>query len=114
MKQQLEKYRNWQKENPEWELICDMTDIDCLYIQWHELPRAERMSWVGTYRHAAKDAFEEFGIKECKFPCMVIGPDLIIREIKGWPEGFCMTVFKTANQSFNSDAEKGAGDLHVR
>jgi len=94
MKQQLEKYREWQREYPEWQLICDIPETD-LYTQWNELPKAERMSWVGTYGRDAKEAFEEFGVKKCKVPCMVLGPDLHLREISDWPEGFCMTVYKT-------------------
>jgi len=98
MKQQLEKYRKWQKEHPEWELICDIPDTDSLYIQWNELSKAERMSWIGTYREGAKDMFEEFGIKRCKVPQMVLGEDLEFYEVSDWPYGFCMTVYKTGKK----------------
>ena len=98
MEQQLEKYRQWQKEHPEWELVCDIEDSEALYIQWHELPKAERMYWVGFCREDPKGAFEEFGVKRCKIKQAVLCPDLELRNVLAWPEGFCMLVFKTDNQ----------------
>ncbi len=95
MKKQLTEYRKWQKENPEWELICDRDETESLYVQWHELPKSERMSWIGMYRDCAKEAFEEFSIKECKVDQAVLCPDLKLREVNKWPKGFCMLVFKT-------------------
>ena len=95
MEQQLKKYRQWQKENPEWELICDIDNQDALYVQWHELPKAERMSWIGMYREDPRAVFEEFGTKRCKVSNMVLSPDLTLHKIIDWPEGFCMAVFKT-------------------
>lgn len=95
MKQQLEKYRQWQLNNPEWELICDIENTDFLYIQWNELSKRERMSWLGTYRENAKDAFEEFADKKCKVETSVLCPDMKLRNVSDWPNGFCMLVFKT-------------------
>lgn len=98
MEAQLEKYRQWQKEHPEWDLFCDMDDTDHLYVQWNELPKAERMSWIGTYRDSARDAFEEFGTKKCKVEKAVLCPDLKLRNVLDWPPGFCMLVFKTGSK----------------
>ena len=95
IKHQLEEYRQWQKENPEWKLICDMEDTEFFYVQWNELPKSERMYWVGSFREDPRGAFEEFGIKRCKVPVMCLGTDLKLYDIIDWPEGFCMTVFKT-------------------
>lgn len=95
MENQLKKYRDWQKENPEWELCCDVDDAESLYVQWDELPKSERMFWVGTYGVESKDAFEEFATKQCKVKTAVLCPNLQLLEIKAWPHGFCMLVFQT-------------------
>ena len=108
MQKQLAKYREWGKQNPEWELICDIEDSDALYVQWEELTSRERMSWVGTYRTAARDAFEEFAIKRCKVKRAVLCPDMQLRDVMDWPHGFCMLVFKTGNQSFKRTAKSTA------
>ena len=100
MNEQLSKYRDWQKENSEWELCCDINDTDSLYIQWEELSKRVRMSWIGTYRAGAKDAFEEFATKKCKVETAVLCPDMQLRNVLDWQPGFCMLVFKTDNKSF--------------
>lgn len=91
-----ERCREWQKNNPDWKLICDMHDTDYLYVQWPELPKRARMSWIGKYGSAAKDMFEEFAVKECKVECMVLGSDMKLYAMKDWPHGNTMTVFKTS------------------
>jgi len=106
MEEQLEKYRQWQKENPAWELICDMPETESLYIQWNELPKAERMHWIGTYRESSKDAFEEFGVKRCKVKTAVLCPDLRLLDPLDWPEGFCMLVFKTDKEALHMSTKK--------
>ena len=99
MEEQLKKYREWQKQNQEWELCCDVTDTDALYIQWGELPKRERMSWIGTYGRCAEDAFNEFATKKCKVERAVLCPDMQLRGVLDWPHGFCMLVFKTGSTS---------------
>ena len=107
---QIQKYKEWQQQNPEWELLCDIEDTDALYIQWHELPKAERMSWIGSFRGDPKGAFEEFGIKKCKIPVMCLAPDLKLHDIMDWQPGFCMTVYKTDNQPTSPDAGMSASE----
>jgi hypothetical protein len=92
MEAKLREYRDWQKQHPEWELCCDIANCE-------ELPKRERMSWIGSYRDAAKDAFEEFAVKRCKVRTAVLCPDMQLREVMDWPHGFCMLVFKTKRRS---------------
>ena len=68
MKAQLEKYREWQKENLAWELVCDTLDHEDFYRQWHDLSKAEKMIWIRSFKPDPMGAFEEFGTKVCKFP----------------------------------------------
>lgn len=96
MDKQLEIYRKWQKENPDWELICDIEDTDRLYVGWNELSKSDRMSWIGTFRGEAKEAFEEFGNPRCKVERKCLTEDLTLCDILDWPHGFNMTVFKTS------------------
>ena len=95
LNQFLERCREWQKENPDWELCCDIHDSENLYIQWHDLIKNERMSWIGEYGSAAEDAFEEFAIKTCKIKRMVLDEDMKLHDIDDWPYGNAMTVFQT-------------------
>lgn len=83
-------------ENPDWELCCDIADTDYLYIQWSELPKRVRMSWVGKYGSGAKEMFEEFGAKACKVECMVLDQNMRLHHLGDWPEGYAMTVFQTS------------------
>lgn len=87
----IEKFREWQKRNPQWKLICDLPETDSLYEQWDELPKDVRMSWVGKYREDAKAAFEEFGIKRCKVVRRFLNADLELCD--EWPVGEAMTVY---------------------
>lgn len=91
----LIKFRQWKKENPDWELICDIEDSDKYYIQWHELPKEERMRWIGKFKNRAKEAFEEFSIKDCKVIRKVLNENLELFNVSSWPKGQCMLVFKT-------------------
>ncbi len=70
-----EQARNWCVKNIGWKPICDMEESDSMYQQWEELPKAERMSWIGRYGRDAKSAFEEFAIKRCKTKTGYIGED---------------------------------------
>jgi len=85
--------RDWQKQNPQWELCCDAGDTDRHYVQWGELPKAERMSWIGSYGRDAKAAFEEFGTKRCKTVKKVLTEDLKLVDVLDWPAGFNMLIF---------------------
>jgi len=96
--EQVEIYREWQKKNTDWELICDMEETEHLDVQWNELQKAERMHWVGSFREDPKGAFEEFGIKKCKFQSACLAPDLKMYDILNWQPGFCMAVFKTGKE----------------
>jgi len=92
----VERCREWQKNNPDWELICDIPDSGKLYVQWSELPRKERMSWVGQYKSSAREMFEEFGRKNCKVECQVLDNDMRLHDPADWPHGNAMTVFQTS------------------
>lgn len=101
MKEFVERCRKWQKENPDWELICDINDTDYLYVQWSELPKSARMSWVGSYGTEAREMFEEYGRKPCKVDCMVLDNDMRLHDLKDWPQGHTMTVFRTSLDGVN-------------
>ena len=53
------------------------------------------MTSFGRYGITSHDAFEEFAIKQCKVPHMVLSDKLELHEITDWPYGEAMTVFKT-------------------
>jgi len=89
----VERAREWQKANPEWQLICDIGDTETLYQQWSELPKRERMSWVGKYGESARSAFEEFGTKRCKVESAVLNADMQLCEV--WPMGEAMRAYRT-------------------
>lgn len=91
----IERCREWQKQNPDWELICDIEKTDSLYFQWAELPRKEKMHWIGKYRDAARDAFEEFATKQCKVDHKVLDSTLQLHEPLDWPHGHAMAVYRT-------------------
>jgi hypothetical protein len=95
MKDFIERCRKWQLENPDWELICDMGSTEHLYVQWNELPKAERMSWIGSYKSDAKDAFEEFATKQCKVEYKVLDNQLNMHDTRNWPAGNTMMIFHT-------------------
>lgn len=97
MKKFITRCREWAKNHPGWELICDIEDSGKYYTQWKDLTRKERMYWIGTYRREGKSAFEEFGTKECKVEIGVIDCNMILHEINDWPNGLAMTVLKTAD-----------------
>lgn len=92
----VERCREWQKNNPDWELLCDIHNTDHLYVQWSELPKRTRMWWVGKYGSAAKDMFEEFGDKSCKVEKKVLDRTLRLHSISDWPDGLAMTVYRTS------------------
>lgn len=92
----INKFRAWQKQNPDWQLICDLPEADSLYIQWDEITNRERMRWIGTYRRDAREAFEEFSIKKCKVVKKFLNSDLELCD--EWPQGEAMTVFLTGVQ----------------
>lgn len=96
MQETLKRFRSWQKENPDWQLVCDLGNTDHLYVQWHELSKKERMSWIGRYRDGAKKAFEEFSIKQCKVEQKCLTENLSLCDPIDWPQGFNMLVFRTA------------------
>jgi hypothetical protein len=91
----IEKFREWQRNNPEWELLCDISQEkkDLLFETWSTLPKCERMHWVGTYRESAKSAWEEFGVARCNFEVKYLSNDLKLCDV--WPTGNAMTVYKT-------------------
>lgn len=95
MKEFIEKCRQWQKKNSDWELLCDIDDTDQYWQQWHELPKSERMSWVGAYGRDAKAMFEEFGKKRPKIEMMVLDRKTRLLPLLAWPEGVAMTVYRT-------------------
>ena len=93
MQKYVENCRKWQQKNPDWELVCDIPESGSLYIQWHELSKADRMSWVGSYGTEAQAAFEEFGIKECKVETKTLDSEFSL--CSEWPSGPAMLVFRT-------------------
>jgi hypothetical protein len=94
----LVKAREWQKQNTDWQLYCDMTksEADALYLKLGELPKKERMSWVGTYGSEAVKAWEEFTTKICKVPVAYLNEAMNL--CTRWPEGCAMLCFKTGRK----------------
>ena len=73
-----------------------MEASDHLYVQWSELPKAERMSWIGSFGSCAKEAFEEFAVKRCKVESKCLTENLSLCDPLSWPGGFNMLVFRTS------------------
>ena len=94
MEKFIERCRAWQKQNPDWELICDIDDTEYLYVQWSEIPKNVRMSWIGKYSTGAKDMFEEYGSKQCKVERKVLDENMHLVTV--WPRGNAMTVYRTS------------------
>lgn len=92
MKSFIARCREWQKQNPEWQLVCDIEDIDHLYTQWEDLSARAKGYWTGKYRKDAKAAFEEFGLKECKAETAVL--DCNMNLCDEWPNGEAIRVYK--------------------
>ena len=89
----VEQCREWQKKNPEWELICDIKNSDNLYVpQWHGLSEKERGLWGNN-----EDYFNECADKKCKVETKVLGEDFKLYDILSWPHGKAMQVFRTKN-----------------
>lgn len=91
----IERCRDWQKAHPDWELLCDIKDVDSLYIQWRDLSRRSRRYWIGIYGAKAREAFELVGPRRCKVPVMVLNIDLRMLPIEKWPDGSAMTIYQT-------------------
>lgn len=97
MKNFVARCREWQKNHSKWALICDIDDVDALYLGWIELPKKERMHWIGTYGASAEEAWEEFGIKRCKVAKRILDCNMELHKIEDWPHGHAMTVFMVGN-----------------
>jgi len=95
-KEFVERCRDWQRKNPDWELFCDIHNTDHLYVQWGELPKNARMSWIGKYGSDAGHMFEEFAVKRCKVERMALDNNLNLHFVGDCPPGNAMTVFKTS------------------
>jgi hypothetical protein len=67
----------WCNANKGWQPIFDIGNgADHLYVQWEELSAKERREWgKNGYRNAAKECWEEFGMKKCKVPYGFIASD---------------------------------------
>jgi len=89
----IEKFRAWAKNNPGWELICDMEDSDQYYGSWSDLSKTERMSWVGIHGRYAKNAWREFGIRRCKVTTRFLNDKLEV--CTKFPAGQAMMIFFT-------------------
>ena len=87
----IARAREWQRRNPEWQLLCDMGDTSSLYETFGELPKAERMAWVGKYREEAVEMWKEYGVPKCKVPRAILNDRLEL--VDDWPTGNAMTVF---------------------
>lgn len=94
----IQKFREWAAKNPDWKLICDMTEEEneSLYEQWNELPKNERMSWIGRFGSEAHRAFEEFGIKRCKVERRFLNEQMEI--CSEWPTGCAMTIYRIVKE----------------
>ena len=100
----LEKFREWAKENTGWELICDMENSDQYYETWSELPKKERMSWIGTYGRDAKKAWREFGTRRCKVITKYLSDKLEVCD--KFPAGEAMMIFCTGGHSPSLSTEE--------
>lgn len=103
----VERCRTWQKNNPEWELICDIKDQDSLYYKFNELPKKDRMYYVGRYGEFAKDVYEE-DCDLCKVPYGFLDNDLTI--CNNFPHGNGMMVFKTSELNNNGKGKEHGED----
>jgi hypothetical protein len=62
-----EKAKIFCKENPEWEMICNIEDSDSLYYTWEELREDEQKPWIDYYGKLDADkAWREFSYGKCK------------------------------------------------
>ena len=95
----LVKAREWKKKNPSWQLYCDMTISEevALYPTFGELPKKERMSWVGKFGSDAVKAWQETGVKNCKVPVAYLNEKMEL--CNRWPEGCAMLCFQIQSKS---------------
>ena len=91
----IEQCREWQRKNPDWQLHCDIKNSSKLYTQWEDLPKNEKMYWIGKYREGARECFEEFGLKKCKVEHGVLDCNMEMHSVETWPNGLAMTVYRT-------------------
>ncbi len=97
MENSLEKFRKWQRQNPDWELVCDFDgDINSLWVGWPDITKSERMHWIGKYGAEARSAFEEFGTPRPKVEIKTLGEDLRLYPMTEWPADMkAMSVYRT-------------------
>jgi hypothetical protein len=71
-----EKAKIYCKENPEWEMICNIDNIDDYYYTWEELSEEEQKPWIDYYGKLDADkAWREFSYGKCKVENGHIGED---------------------------------------
>lgn len=58
--------RQWCRNHPGWEPICDMASTDHLYVRWGDLTKSQKLSWRNRFGDSAEDAFAE-----ATHPCKV-------------------------------------------
>jgi hypothetical protein len=95
MQEFIKRCREWQKQNADWELFCDMENAERLYTQWEDLPKNIKLYWTGKYRDDAREAFEEFGLKKCKVSSGVLDCNMVMHTHEDWPYGNAMSVYRT-------------------
>lgn len=94
--QAAEKALEWCSFHNGWKRICDIENSGALYKTWEELGEREQKRWAAEFgKHAAKDAWREFGEIPCKVPFGFIGGDgKFYKRLYDVPPGGLMMVFK--------------------
>jgi len=73
----VKKCREWQRENTDFLLSCDVEDIDLLYVQFFELPWEKKRQLKKEYGSRAEALYSN-GFKQCKVPKMWLDESLSI------------------------------------
>jgi hypothetical protein len=68
------------RENPGWQMICDIPNSDALYETWEDLPGAEKRRLNAAYPGCGEAAYREFCRHRCKVPSGHIGEDGVFYE----------------------------------
>lgn len=102
-----EKARIYCKENPEWEMICNIPESDDLYYTWEELEKEEKKPWIDHYGKLDADkAWNEFSYGKCKVENGFIAEDGLFYHNHPIDKNIMM-VFKIRGEKFKLTREYG-------
>ena len=66
--------RTWCRNNQGWLLAVDMP-TGPLALTWDEIQPTERQHWVNLYGRRARQTWEEFAVKKCRYQYQFVGQD---------------------------------------